>query len=611
MSESSKSGIFHNPVTLQEMEVDAVLSAALERNIEPRMALVTYLTQKIEAAKAENKIGKAAKWEPRYAEISISPFTIENDGLEELLSDVHDFYLEHEFIFPSVKETAFDTRKKIMDKAKEKVNKAVMALSIYYNIFTPIMMLLKNRIDPNFNSGKTYDFIIELDSEFNPIGELKFYAPSLGIRAYTDFRSTAYNAEWAVNIRQNTLNAVALHEVYHNVLMHNSRGEAAKAYQPIRDLQSEIEQLSLTKYTTDEGHVPMMQWEPEDSYKVKVLQALRNIQNIAMDKPINIAIQTASQNSAFNIGKKICLDQAIEYNKEFDKYTDGGHKFADLPSPLAKYFGSVVYPERGSHENHTSEEWFTMDNTEENIKKYLEWPSLDEHGNQKDATAEEVKRTEVFERAIQTVRETAKSQPGGPTDSFFRILNAIEEIPVFIDWRLLLKRYLKAGIKTQKTWQRINTRTFAAASQIRPARKSDAIRIIGAGDTSGSMFDQLGDVVTNLEKIAKTFGSYYIHFFAVDTDICAEEIFSNNKKFSIDRLTKSLKGGGGTDFRSFFTELDNRNNRDTVVMITDGCATIPEVAPANYDVIWVVRESDYEWAKSYLTWGKIVVMSGL
>jgi predicted metal-dependent peptidase len=611
MSNSSKSGIFHNPVTISETEAEIVLSISLENGLSPKQALVSHLQEKIYSAIKENKIGAGAKWEPHYARISISPFSIEKEGLEELLSEVHDFYLENDFVFPSVLSDAFESRKKIMDVAKSKVNKAVMALSIYYNIFTPIMMLLKNRIDPNFNAGKTYDFIIELDEDFNTVGELKFYSPNLGVRAYTDFRSTAYNAEWAANIRQNTLNAVALHEIYHNVLMHNTRGEHDKAYQVIRDLHEEIDQLSLTKYTTDEKVIPMSEWEPEDQHKIKTLQAMRNIQNIAMDKPINIAIQTASQNSSFNIGKKICLDQAIEYNKEFNKYTDGGHQFADLPSPLANYFGSVVYPDRNDSDTKTSEEWFIEDNTEENIKKYLEWPSLDEHGSQNEEKAEATRRTEIFERAMQTIRDSAKNAPGGPTDSFFRILNALDQIPVFIDWRLLLKRYIKAGIKNQKTWQRINTRTFAAAGQIRPARKSDAIKIVIAGDTSGSMLDQLGDVVTNVEKIVKTFGSYFFTFFAVDEDITSEEVFSNSKKFTVDRLVKNFKGGGGTDFTSFFKELDNRDNRDTVVMVTDGCATIPESKPKGYDVIWVVRESDFRWAEQYLKWGKVVVMSGI
>lgn len=611
MSNSSKSGIFHNPVTISEMESDFVIQTALRNNLDPRQLLVSHLQEKISEAVKENKIGTDAKWEPHYARVSISPFTIENEGLEELLSEVHDFYLENDFIFPSVLNTAFETRKKIMDIAKAKVNKAVMALSIYYNIFTPIMMLLKNRIDPNFNAGKTYDFIIELDESFNTVGELRFYSPNLGVRAYTDFRSTAYNAEWAANVRQNTLNGVALHEVYHNVLMHNTRGEHDKAYKPIRDLHEEIDQLALTKYTTDEGSVSMSQWEADDQYKVKVLQAMRNIQNMAMDKPINIAIQTASQNASFNIGKKICLDQVIEFNKEFDKYTDNGHKFADLPSPLANYFGSVVYPERGDTDGKTSEEWFTIDNTEENIKKYLEWPSLDEHGNQTEEKAESTRRTEVFERAMQSVRDNVKNAPGGPTDTFFRILNALEAIPTFIDWRMLLKRYIKSGIKTEKTWQRINTRTFAAAGQIRPARKSDAIKVVIAGDTSGSMLDQLGDVVTQVEKIVKSFGSYYFTFFAVDEGITSEEVFSNSKKFTVDRLVRNFKGGGGTDFRSFFKELDDRGNRETVVMVTDGCATIPEDRPKGYDVIWVVRESDFRWAEEYLKWGKIVVMSGI
>lgn len=112
MSNSSKSGIFHNPVTISEMESDFVIQTALRNNLDPRQLLVSHLQEKISEAVKENKIGTDAKWEPHYARVSISPFTIENEGLEELLSEVHDFYLENDFIFPSVLNTAFETRKK-------------------------------------------------------------------------------------------------------------------------------------------------------------------------------------------------------------------------------------------------------------------------------------------------------------------------------------------------------------------------------------------------------------------------------------------------------------------------------------------------------------------
>lgn len=65
------------------------------------------------------------------------------------------------------------------------------------------------------------------------------------------------------------------------------------------------------------------------------------------------------------------------------------------------------------------------------------------------------------------------------------------------------------------------------------------------------------------------------------------------------------KGFGGTDFNALFNRLDSENNRDPVVIFTDGRAAYPDVEPENYNVVWVTTDLHVPWGTNIDYGGRI------
>jgi len=55
------------------------------------------------------------------------------------------------------------------------------------------------------------------------------------------------------------------------------------------------------------------------------------------------------------------------------------------------------------------------------------------------------------------------------------------------------------------------------------------------------------------------------------------------------------KGEGGTDFRDLFRHLEDEENRDPLIVLTDGKATIPEREPDEFRTYWITTEKDLPW----------------
>ena len=106
-------------------------------------------------------------------------------------------------------------------------------------------------------------------------------------------------------------------------------------------------------------------------------------------------------------------------------------------------------------------------------------------------------------------------------------------------------------------------------------------QVVAAIDTSGSISkEELSQFMAELEQLKRVVSDLYV--YVCDADI---HQFYHNPVFPIE-----VKGGGGTDFRGLFKDVEERRLSPAIlVYFTDGWGTFPDRAPS-YPVLWVVVE---------------------
>lgn len=122
-------------------------------------------------------------------------------------------------------------------------------------------------------------------------------------------------------------------------------------------------------------------------------------------------------------------------------------------------------------------------------------------------------------------------------------------------------------------------------------------------DTSGSMGeDVLGDAARETDGILKAVGA------KVTVCVCDETVHGIGRVKSIREALAMLKGGGGTDFRPAFRELENARPRpQVIVFFTDGYGTAPNAPPPGVRVLWVLVGA---MVRTPASWGEVIRVEG-
>ena len=169
-------------------------------------------------------------------------------------------------------------------------------------------------------------------------------------------------------------------------------------------------------------------------------------------------------------------------------------------------------------------------------------------------------------------------------------------------WQQLLRRFLSPfALKTDFTWCKPNKRMLQH-DIIMPGYTSESLEIGVIIDTSGSIGnDEIAMFMNEVRGIMGCARSYTIHMIACDAEVNS---YHKITEFSGGLPTK-LGGGGGTDFRPPFKEIEKRSLRPAVVVyLTDGYGTFPEKRPANFETIWAVVPGGVK--KDVIPWGVFI-----
>lgn len=152
-----------------------------------------------------------------------------------------------------------------------------------------------------------------------------------------------------------------------------------------------------------------------------------------------------------------------------------------------------------------------------------------------------------------------------------------------LDWRQALAIYVRPA-QGDYTFLPPDRR-FLDMDLYLPSFEAEGLEdVVVAIDTSGSVWDICHEFLRELYGIVSSYPQFRGYVALCDATVHLFE------ELTPDTTLRRLQGGGGTDFRPLFKEIEKRGLQPTVVIfLTDGDAYIPTVRPP-YPVLWVLPD---------------------
>ena len=204
---------------------------------------------------------------------------------------------------------------------------------------------------------------------------------------------------------------------------------------------------------------------------------------------------------------------------------------------------------------------------------------------------------EYWKDALQRSRKEQEQRgqgnlPGG----LQRELDALEKAQ--LDWRSLLARYLP---DSQADWLGIDRRFVGQGLYLEELQQT-SVRVSICMDTSGSVSqDELSEFYSEVYGLLCQSPETEVDLYFADA-----ALHGPFPLVSQDDLPEP-KGGGGTDFRPFFNELNDCEEElpQLAIYLTDGYGTFPE--EPEYPVLWVINAGGLD--NSRIAWGDSLRLS--
>lgn len=186
-----------------------------------------------------------------------------------------------------------------------------------------------------------------------------------------------------------------------------------------------------------------------------------------------------------------------------------------------------------------------------------------------------------------------------PTALQLRILEREERARV--RWRELLAAFLSRASGGTSQWLPPSRRHVHRGLYL-PSRRSEALRVAVAVDTSGSTEPYLPNFFAELFALASTFPRFELVVISCDDEVRSVLRFDTDHPPTHESL--EFIGGGGTSFSPVFEHLEREPEPwDVLVYLTDGFGDAPHSPPA-VPTLWLLVPGGLKPAK----WGEAAWM---
>lgn len=156
-----------------------------------------------------------------------------------------------------------------------------------------------------------------------------------------------------------------------------------------------------------------------------------------------------------------------------------------------------------------------------------------------------------------------------------------------VPWQQLMRQFLQRCYGGAASWLPPARRHLYRGLYL-PSRRSRALSIAVAIDTSGSTQDALAQFMSEVRSLLAEFDRVEITLICCDTKVQSVEHFTDQDLGRFEAI--SLPGGGGTDFRPAFNHVEEHNlDISCLVYLTDGAGEAPK-DPPRFPVLWVLTE---------------------
>ena len=154
-----------------------------------------------------------------------------------------------------------------------------------------------------------------------------------------------------------------------------------------------------------------------------------------------------------------------------------------------------------------------------------------------------------------------------------------------VPWQQLLARFLHKQHGGDRQWLPPSRRHIHRGLYL-PSRRNNTLDITVALDNSGSCTAEVPRFLGELRGMLAGFSRINLQVLIFDTRICQRLNFCEADLHRLDNI--EIAGGGGTDFRPVFEELEQAPPH-ALVILTDGFAEAPPQGPS-YPVLWALTE---------------------
>ena len=171
-----------------------------------------------------------------------------------------------------------------------------------------------------------------------------------------------------------------------------------------------------------------------------------------------------------------------------------------------------------------------------------------------------------------------------------------------VPWKVVLRQFVQRVYGGSRSWWP-PSRRYLHQGTFLPGMRADRLKIALAIDTSGSTRSYLSKFMAEFKGLLSEFDRCEVMLIECDCEIQRVTQFSESEM--ADLPSKTLRGGGGTDFRPVFELLAGSDDPvSCLVYLTDGEGNAPDQLPP-FPVIWVLTPDAEE---PPVGWGETVYL---